>query len=65
MSMDPEYKAKIMQDLYKRIRNTNWEDNTPTSRKPRGRKPKAYVRPEATPRTKAEELAAKQKYNWL
>jgi hypothetical protein len=65
MSIDPEYKAKIMQDLYKRIRNTNWEDNIPTSRSTRGRKPKKNNRPEATPRTRAEELAAKQKYNWL
>jgi len=65
MSIDPEYKAKIMAQLYKTIKNTNWEDKTPTSRSTRGRKPKKYTRPEATPRTRAEELAAKQKYNWL
>jgi len=58
-----EYLRKVRESFYKKIRNTNWEDggDKPPS-KPRGRKPKAYVRPESRPRSKGEEQAAKNKF---
>jgi hypothetical protein len=69
---DPEYRKKVLEDFYKRVRNTNWDTDECNTGKPRGRKPKPMVRAEAKPRTPSEVQASlkqqsvkKQKYNWF
>lgn len=52
-----EYLAKVREAFYKKIRNTNWEDEYVPS-KPRGRKPKPKVRLESRPRSEGERRAA-------
>jgi hypothetical protein len=69
---DPEYRKKVLENFYRRIRNTNWDTNECNTGKSRGRKPKPIVRAEVKPRTPSEALASlkqhpvkKQKYNWF
>jgi hypothetical protein len=69
---DPEYRKKVLEDFYKKVRNTNWGEDECVVSKPRGRKPKPMVRAEAKPRTPSEVQASlkqqsvkKQKYNWF
>ena len=60
---DPEYRKRVMEQFYKKVRETNWNDTCGEYQgKPRGRKAKAYVRPESQPRTESERRA---KYSWF
>ena len=54
---DPEYRKRIMEQFYKRIRETNWETEE-CSRKGRQRKNSYEGRAKAQPRQG-------EKYNWL
>jgi hypothetical protein len=59
--MDPEYKEKIMQSFYKKVRETKWqevEEFRPTAA--RGRKPKVFVRHESVLNTPPQ-----GKYQWF
>ena len=50
----------------KKVANWKWNDEYEECvYKKRGRKPQYKTRVESKPRTKGEELAQKQKYNWL
>jgi hypothetical protein len=56
---NPEYRERVMKRFYKLVKETNWDSNCGEYEgKPRGRKPKAFVRIEAKPR-------GKEKYNWF
>ena len=56
---NPEHRKRVMDDFYKKVRETNWDDNCGEYQgKPRGRKAKAYVRPVAQPRLG-------ERYTWL
>jgi hypothetical protein len=60
---DPEYKKRIMEQFYKKVRETNWGyDENEYQGKPRGRKPKVTTRIETKPRTKSEEKAFTNKF---
>jgi hypothetical protein len=56
---DPEYRKRLMEQFYKKVRETNWNDTCGEYEgKPRGRKPKVFVRIKAQPR-------GQEKYNWF
>jgi len=56
---NPEYRERVMERFYKLVKETNWDNNCGEYEgKPRGRKPKAFVRIEAKPR-------GREKYNWF
>jgi hypothetical protein len=60
---DPEYKKRVMEALYKKVRETNWSyDENGYQGKPRGRKAKVITRAETKPRTKSEEQALANKF---
>jgi hypothetical protein len=60
---DPEYKKRIMEAFYKKVRETNWGyDENEYQGKLRGRKAKVIVRVDAKPRTKLEEKAFTNKF---
>ena len=60
---DPEYRKRIMEAFYKKVRETNWGyDEEGYKGKPRGRKPKVTTRIETKPRTKSEEKAFTNKF---
>ena len=60
---DPEYKKRIMEQFYKKVRETNWGyDENEYQGKPRGRKAKVIVRVDTKPRTKSEEKAFTNKF---
>jgi hypothetical protein len=64
---NPEYRQKVLNDFYKKVKNTNWTgcgDNEYQG-KSRGRKPKVVTRPESRPRTENERKAKQQGYNWF
>ena len=59
---NPEYKKRIMEAFYKKVKETNWgADEDDYQGKPRGRKPKQIKRVESKPRTESERRAAAQK----
>lgn len=64
---NPEYRQKVLNDFYKKVRNTNWDScgEGEYQGKPRGRKPKVAARPESKPRTQGERNAKQQGYNWF
>jgi hypothetical protein len=55
---NPEHKKRVMDEFYKKVKNTDWNDEYETSGKPRGRKSKKLFRPEA-------KLRSSEKYNWF
>jgi hypothetical protein len=56
---NPEYRKRTMEQFYKKVRETNWNDTCGEYEgKPRGRKPKVFVRIEAKSRQG-------EKYNWF
>jgi hypothetical protein len=56
---NPEYRKRVMERLYKIVRETNWDSTCGEYQgKPRGRKAKPFVRIEAKPRES-------EKYNWF
>ena len=56
---NPEYKKRIMEQFYKKVRETNWNDTCGEYEgKPRGRKPKKIERIPAKPRPG-------ERYNWF
>lgn len=60
---NPEYRKRIMDELYKKVKETNWGyDENEYQGKPRGRKVKAITRAETKPRTKSEEQAFTNKF---
>jgi hypothetical protein len=62
---DPEYRKQVLEDFYKKIRNTRWDDDEEGApRKRRGRKPKIVERPVSKPRTKGEQQAANKFFNY-
>ena len=42
---DPEYRNKILQDFYRKIKNTNWGKEEEETRSTRGRKPSPPPKP--------------------
>jgi hypothetical protein len=62
--MEDEYMKRVRERFYKTVRETNWGADEERVCKPRGRKPKVYVRPDSIPRTPFERAAA-GKYNWI
>jgi hypothetical protein len=64
--MEDEYMKRVRERFYKIVRETNWGADEERVCKPRGRKPKPYIRYESKPRSEGERQALKQsKYNWL
>lgn len=62
---DPEYRKQVLEEFYKKVRNTNWEAiDDEYQGKPRGRKPKIKERPQSKPRTKGEQAAANKFFNY-
>lgn len=63
---DPEYRKQVLEDFYKKVRNTKWDaiDENDYQGKPRGRKPKIKERPQSKPRTKGEQAAANKFFNY-
>ena len=55
---DPEYRKRVMEEFYKKVRETKWEDPDERPCKPRGRKAKFIERPKAQPRLG-------ERYTWL
>lgn len=55
---DPEYRKRVLDQFYKHVKETKWEDTTERPGKPRGRKAKVVERPKAQPRPG-------EKYNWF
>jgi hypothetical protein len=62
---NPEYRQQVLNELYKKVRNTNWGAEDEGCGKPRGRKAKVVTRPESVPRTEGERKAKQQGYNWF
>ena len=69
---NPEYRQRVLERFYKTVRETNWGADEERVCKPRGRKPKQFVRIESKPRSESERQAAlkqtlvkQSKYNWL
>lgn len=62
---NPEYHQQVLNELYKKVKNTNWDVDDKCKGKPRGRKAKAVVRPESVPRTEGERVAKQQGYTWF
>jgi hypothetical protein len=70
---DPEYRKRVMEQFYKKVRETNWDSTYGEYQgKPRGRKAKQTTRIESKPRTLGERQALEKqsqkkqnKYNWL
>jgi hypothetical protein len=63
---NPEYRQQVLNELYKKVRNTNWGADDECKGKPRGRKAKVVVRPESVPRTEGERIAKQQGFNkWI
>ena len=59
---DPEYRKRVMDEFYKKVKETNWGyDPDGYQGKPRGRKAKENKPIKAKPRTKSEEKALAQK----
>jgi hypothetical protein len=57
---------RARQVFYKKVREWKWDEPEERVCKPRGRKPKPYIRYESKPRSEGERQALKQsKYNWL
>ena len=64
--MEDEYMKRVRERFYKTVRETNWGADEERVCKPRGRKPKPFVRYESQPRSEGERQSLKQsKYNWL
>ena len=62
---DPEYRKQVLEEFYKKVRNTRWDDiDEDAPRKPRGRKPKVVERPVSKARTKGEQQAANKFFNY-
>jgi hypothetical protein len=60
---DPEYKKRVMEEFYRKVRETNWGyDPDDYQGKPRGRKAKVITRVETKPRNKSEEKAFTNKF---
>ena len=56
---DPEYRKRVMEQFYKKVRETNWNDSCGEYQgKPRGRKAKFIERPKA-------KLRQGERYNWF
>ena len=55
---DPEYRKRIMDQFYRQVKDTKWEDDWESKGKPRGRKPKITERIPA-------KLRPSEKYNWF
>jgi hypothetical protein len=56
---DPEYRKRTLEQFYKQVRETNWNDTCGEYQgKARGRKAKIIERPKAQPRPS-------EKYNWF
>jgi hypothetical protein len=58
---NPEYDRIVYEQLLQRMRNMRWDNPEDCQRKPRGRKPQRYVRPESRPRSEGE----RQAYDWF
>ena len=64
LNISEEYLNRTYIRFLKQIKDTNWGcDEIERPSKPRGRKPKQFVRAESRPRTKGEELAAQAMKN--
>lgn len=63
---DPEYRKRVLEAFYKKVRETNWgaDDEGEYQGKPRGRKPKVKERIESKPRTKGEAQAVSKFFNY-
>jgi hypothetical protein len=63
---DHEYKKRIMEAFYKKVRETNWgaTDENEYQGKPRGRKAKVIERVESKPRTRSEQIAVSKFFNY-
>ena len=57
---DPEYRKRVMEQFYKKVKETRWDtpDQDEYQGKPRGRKAQFKERPKA-------KLRAGERYNWL
>lgn len=72
---NPEYRQQVLNEFYKKVKNTSWESCSENEYqgKPRGRKMKGMNHPESKPRTPGErqvweqqQLNKKQQhYNWF
>jgi len=63
---NPEYRKQVLEDFYKKVRNTKWDaiDENEYQGKPRGRKAKVKERPPAKPRTKGEQQIVSKFFNY-
>lgn len=63
---DPEYRKKVLEAFYKKVRETDWgaPEEGEYQGKPRGRKAKVKERPQAKPRTKGEQEVANKFFNY-
>ncbi len=63
---NPEYRKRVMEAFYKKVRETNWgaTDEDEYQGKPRGRKAKVKERIESKPRTKGEQQAVNKFFNY-
>ena len=59
---DPEYRKKVMEQLYYRMKVMSFHDYDEYQGKPRGRKPKIKERIETKPRTRSEKEAFKNNF---
>lgn len=56
---DPEYRKRVMEQFYKKVRETNWNDTCGEYQgKPKGRKAKIIEKPKA-------HLRPGEGYNWF
>ena len=55
---DPDYRKRVMEEFYKKVRETRWTDPDERVSKPRGRKAKFVERPKA-------KLRPGERYDWL
>jgi len=63
---NPEYRKRVMEAFYKKVRETNWgaTDEDEYQGKPRGRKAKVKERIESKPRTKGEQAVVNKFFNY-
>ena len=57
---DPEYRKRVMEEFYRRVKETKFYDPDEYQGKPRGRKAKVREHVETKPRTEGERRALAQ-----
>jgi hypothetical protein len=62
---NPEARKKVLEDFYRKVRNTRWEEVDEIPRCKKGRKPKERPKAIIDMDKPRNQIFKKDKYNWL